>query len=368
MDIIRLNNVTNQMRMDSGEIINDIKSKMWIERYREAGEFTIVAPVNSDVRKKLPIGCFISHTNTPEIMIVENHEIKDSRSSESDVVITGRSFETLLENRVVGSNVASPHSGTLVDIPLAANYTWNQVVSLIHGHMETGLLNSANVIPYVITASLVPGTATGVSIARAIKRGSLYSAVMDLLVIDNLGIKSVRPVIGVTPNSYIYIHKGVDKSATLMISHDSGEIESADYLWSNKKFKNAVLVTGKWVEVLVYYPTTATGFNRRMMFVSASDIDQDFTVAPTGTDYTNVVNALNQRGMEALASQKNIAITNADVSRDARRHFYRSDYDLGDLVTVQGDYNEKTIMRITEYVESEDETGASGYPTLSIDE
>lgn len=366
MDIFKFNNTTNQMRMDSGEIINDIKSIMWVERYRDAGEFTIVAPVNSDVRSKLSIGSFISHMNTTEIMIVENHEIKDSSSSESNVTITGRSFETILESRVVGANIASPHSGTLVDFPIAAHPTWEQAVILILSHMGASVLNTDDSIPYIQTTSSVTGT--GVSIPRAIKRGSLYSAVMDLLAIDNLGIKSLRPVIGSNPNTVINIHKGVDRSNTVIVSHGSGEIETADYLWSNKKLKNAALVTGKWVEILVYAPSTAKNYNRRMMFVSASDIDQDYTSAPTGSDLTTVVNGLTQRGYEALASQKSMAITNADVSREARKHIFRKDYDLGDLVTIQGDYNERTVMRVTEYVESEDETGASGYPTLSVDE
>ncbi len=40
-------------------------------------------------------------------------------------------------------------------------------------------------------------------------------------------------------------------------------------------------------------------------------------------------------------------------------------YDVGDIITVDGEYNATTTMRISEYVEIEDETGDSGYPTFS---
>jgi hypothetical protein len=163
------------------------------------------------------------------------------------------------------------------------------------------------------------------------------------------------------------IHRGVDRSAQVVYSYDTGEIESADYLWSIKKLKNSALVSGKWVEVRVD-DLSKTEYNRRMMYVDASDIDDPFDAPPTGIDLLNIEVKMEQRGVAALAAQKEIALAKAEVSKENTKATYRRDFDVGDLIMVSGDYNETSKMRVTEFVEIEDERGQSAYPTLTMDE
>jgi hypothetical protein len=368
MDVFKFNNPTNATLMQQGVFLNGLKSILWIERYRDAGEFKLVASADSDIRKQLPIGSFISHTKTSEVMVVENHVISDDKDKESEITITGRSFETILDNRIIGANQTFPVSGTLTDYSLVASYIADQVVYLINRHVTTTyLINDDDAILYVTPSTTsIPGA----NISRLIKRGSLYARILELLEIENLGIKVSRPGpwspnLG-SINLYIVIHKGVDRSKTVSFSYDSGEIENADYLWSNKNLKNACLVTGKWVETVVL--PTATTYNRRMMHISATDIDEAQTVAPTGAALTMIVAAMQQRGLEALAAQNDITLTKAEVSKESIKYVYRTDYNVGDLVTVTGDYNENTTMRVSEFVEIEDETGESEYPTLTLEE
>lgn len=341
---------------------------MWIERYSKAGEFTIVANADIGMRDKLPIGSLISHADTTEIMIVENHEIRDDRTKETEVVITGRGFEVFFEHRIVGSNKAFPTSNGVFDFAIAANYSWNQLVTLISEFiLATNLLDDDNAVPYAEVLAQVSGT--GDNVARSVKRGELYSRVLELLDIDDLGIKVVRPgpwspLTAGSPNMAIVIHDGVDRTDTIMFSYDTGEIESADYLWSNKKLKNCAVVSGKWVETFV--DTTAANYDRRMMLVDASDIDNSYSVAPVNPDLATIISAMQQRGIQALAAQKDIALTKAEVSKDTTQAAYRTDFNVGDLITVVGDYNETSSMRISEYVEIEDGNGKSGYPTLTM--
>lgn len=371
MDVFRFLNPTDPTKMEQGEIINGISKKLWIERYREAGEFAFTTSANSGVKEVLPIGSFVSHQDTTEIMIVENHEIKDEKGKEAELVITGRGYESFLENRIVGSNKVFPVSGTMTDYSIAIGYLADQIVNLINEHIQpVSLIDDNNAIPYLEVISTVTPS-TGTNVARTIKRGPLYNRVVELLAIDNLGIKVYRPgptnPLGSTSAEVVFvIHQGVDKSATVVISNDSGEIETADYLWSNKKVKNAVLVTGKWVETALVYSGTVE-YDRRWMYVEASDIDQGYSSAPSGSDLTDVQNAMWQRANEALMSQKEIALAKADVNKQVISSVYRTDYNVGDLVLVAGAYDPPTKMRVTEYVEIEDETGEGGYPTLTKD-
>ncbi len=86
------------------ETITGIDSVSWIERYREPGEFEINGRLSSGLKTFLPLQSLISHVNTMEIMIVENREITEEIDSDPTIKITGRSFETYLQHRIVGQN------------------------------------------------------------------------------------------------------------------------------------------------------------------------------------------------------------------------------------------------------------------------
>ena len=169
MDIFKFTNPTAPMLMEQGELVNGLTSKMWIERYRDAGEFTVTANIDSDAREKLPIGSYISHVNTPEIMVVENHEISESSNTEPEITITGRSLETILENRIIGSNKGLPFSGAIVDYPIYADYTWNQAKSLIDHHTSVPyVIRPEDVIPNLQVATII-NNLTSIQVDRAFK-------------------------------------------------------------------------------------------------------------------------------------------------------------------------------------------------------
>lgn len=353
--------------MEQGFIINGLKSKMWIERYAQAGEFTFVAKVSTGLRDLLPVGSFVSHVDTTEIMIVENHEINDVKGQDSEITVTGRGFETLGEQRIVGSNKAFPTSGATNEYSLAANYLGDQIVTLISQHiLAANLVDVNDALPYVSIVNQV--AAGGESIDRSLKKGTLYERMLELLGVQGLGVKVVRPGPwspgGASPNTYILIHAGVDRTDSIVISADTGEIESADYLWSNKHSKNAALISSRWVETSVV--PAETGLARRWMLVDASDVDQTLSAAPVSPELDDIVAVLQQRGQEALARQYDVAMTKAEVSRNTGKVAYRKDFDVGDFITLSGSYNESSFAQISEYVEIEDENGGSGYPTLTV--
>jgi hypothetical protein len=228
------------------------------------------------------------------------------------------------------------------------------------------LFDPDNAIPYLEVLSDVE--VSGEAEARTINKGDLYTRLLELLAVDNLGIKIFRPgrtaLVSDPTNSTVLIHRGTDLSASVIFSHETGEIENADYLWSNKKLKNCAYVCGRWVDVFV--DTVATELDRRVLYVDASDIDQNQSEYPTGTAKSWIVAAMTIRGKQALAAQKEVALAKAEISHEAQLAVYRQDYNVGDIVSVTGSFDETSTMRVTEYVEIEDETGSRGYPTLEI--
>lgn len=368
MDIFKFRNPTHPTLLEQGELVNNLKSKMWIERYVDACSFEFVADADKGVQLMLPIGTLLSHTESTEVMVVENHEINDTDGKPSEIKITGQSFESFFANRVVGSNKAWPTEASATDeYILPADYTWNQAVMLIKDHIDPSLvLDADDAILHIEIMTDITGTSDMVE--RSIPRGDVYAKLLELLAVDNLGIKVIRPGVRSplgfdSPNMAAVIHKGMDLSGEIAFSHVTGEIESADYLWSNKKLKNAALVTGRWLETVV--KDASAGYARRWMYIEANDLDSSFSEAPFGDDRDYILSAMTVRGQAALLAQNNIALVKAEPKRNSTLYKYREHYDVGDIITVAGQYSETASMRISEYVEIEDESGESGYPTFT---
>jgi hypothetical protein len=372
MDIFVFKDPGTSFLLSEGKLVSDIKSIMWIERYRDAGEFTIKARIDSDIRNELPIGACIAHTNSDTVMLVENQEINEQGQGDLEISVTGRSIETILDQRTIGQNNTWPATSyPIPDYLLAADYTWNQAVLMIKHHLIPGSTIDANdAVQGLLANHDVPAGTSGQQVARIIKPGSVYAAILELLASDSLGIRAIRPgpwsPMPSNPEVLIQVHKGTDRTKTVIFSNASGDIDNADYLWSNKKFKNCALVMGRWVDIMIKATTTdQIGRNRRVLYVEAGDIDQAFSAPPTGSDLTNVQAALTNRGYQALAAQRQVALAKAQAARNLKTYLYRKDFFVGDIVTVNGEYNETTTMRVTEYVEIWDEHGESGYPTFS---
>lgn len=378
MDVICFNNPSDPSLLQNGRIINGLKSKMWVERFRDAGEFTFVADVKTGMREKLPIGSLVSHVNTPEVMIVENHEINQTGDKDSEITVTGRGYETWLENRVVGGNDNFPTWGATntneYDLfPIDTIY--NQIVKLIRDHVgpSAGIVNGYDVLPHLYTTSSGI-TGTWATAKRSVAFGTVYERVLELLKSANFGIKTIRPgPWSPAPNplsdTTFQIHLGIDRSATVMFSQDTGEIENAAYLWSNKPLKTTAIVVGKWTRIRIDDSPLASdneGYNRRMIFVQASDIDERFSATPTGADWTASVASMTERGRQALNAQREVAITKAEIAKNRAKARIRVDYNVGDIISVNGSYNSSSKMRVSEYVEIEDQTGETSYPTLEL--
>lgn len=370
MDVIRFTNPNYPTRMQQAVVVNGLDSKMWIERYREAGEFTFVGKVSSGIKEQLPIGSFVSHLNTTELMIIEDHEINEERGKEPELVVTGRGLETFFDHRIVGAikNYSLPQSPSPYSMA-SANLS-EQARILVRDHVSTSsLVDPDNAFPY-LDVSVDSDVPVGTNESRTIKTGGLYARLVELLAIDNLGQRIIRPgpwvPYGSTPGNTVWmIHAGVDRSNEILISHTAGEIESADYFWSNRKIKTAAVVSGKWVEVFV--TLGEEGYGRRVMYIDGTDLDQNFDASEVEANRFAIEYVMQQRGLQALRSQKQVAINRVEVAKNSTAARYRTDFYLGDIVTVSGGYSEETARRVSEYVEIEDQNGAKEYPTLTID-
>lgn len=349
--------------LQQGRAIEGATSILWVERYREPGEFQIDSLLSSGLREFLPEGTLISKTDTYDVMVVENHQISETRDEDPVLTITGRSLETVLENRISGIN-ATVASTTLTDYTLAAAKTWAQAVTLINDHISTPT-DPNDDLPNLVAATLL-GAAAGVSEARTIPKEPVHKSLLDILAVEDLGIRVLRvnPAgFGSTTDTTFLIHRGSDVSASVGYSWKAGDLGSAEYLWSQKDLKTAALVVGRYVCRRV--STGEVNYDRRWMIVDGTDIDGNQTSVPVGGTLTNILNAMTARGNQALAAQNRINIVRSDISSQSQ-YRYRRDYNIGDIVAVNANFGEFGKLRVVEYVETWDQNGTTGYPTLAI--
>jgi hypothetical protein len=367
LNLFKYVTTTDPTILDQGEMFKAPKSIMWAERYRDPGEFELVDNLSSGLVDILPIGTLISHYGTLEVMIVENQEIDDSKEEDPVIKITGRSLESSLENRIVGTNQIRANPIIGLGYNLAAANTWNQIVLLINDHINSNINVNDN-FGNISAASIVSGI-TGVSEARLLKPEAVDKAVLDLLAIDDCGIKVIRRNTfgapgGSATQTVFCVHNGINRSNTVIFSWQGGDLDIVDYLWTDKPLKNSAMIIGRYVNTYVD-TANVTKFNRKTMIVPADDIDGYLTAAPSGATLNNIVAQMQTRGRQALEKQNRLTISRADISNLSKYH-YRQDYNIGDLISLDGNFGQIAVMRVFEYVEIQDENGESGHPTFSI--
>ena len=142
----------------------------------------------------------------------------------------------------------------------------------------------------------------------------------------------------------------------------AGDLEGAEYLWSNRKYANSAMVVGRYVNVKssycwVFWLPRSYGLSFKQTILTAI-----WTLCPRSHS-TDIVSKMQVRGRAALALQNQSTWFVLIFPKSSKYH-YRRDYDIGDIVTVDGNFGEIAPMRVVEYVEIQDENEEKGHPTL----
>jgi Siphovirus ReqiPepy6 Gp37-like protein len=371
MDVFTLND-DGISTYTNGEIINGLTNKLWIERYRECGEFKFVCTPSDYILGMLPLGTLISHTNAETIMMVEDHEIVEERGSVPVLTITGRSIDGFFHNRVATDDDLgfSPalYDGTAWPYTFQDVTSYEHCVELIKAQIEAPPVRAVLAIPFVDVRHEVYDISE-VPENREAKRDSLYTQVIDILAEIDAGLKIQRPVQGVHAKIRFVVHDGIKRTDTVNFSYEAGDLDSAKYFWSLRSSKNTAYISGMYHGYYVPRGGSegASGFNRRVMYIDATDFKAKY--GTPGWDGANAMDRIEKilltRARKILGRRKTRELVEANVAK-ANRYTFRKDYNIGDTVYVTGNYGLSAPFRVTEYAEIEDESGESGYPTLGI--
>ena len=107
--------------------------------------------------------------------------------------------------------------------------------------------------------------------------------------------------------------------------------------------------------------TPSTGFDLRAMLVFAEDITTDMV----GGSASVLQSTLNQRSSQALQDHQFAKIVDGEIVPTSQ-FAYGRDYNLGDVIEVQGYSGITQHARVTEYIHTQDSTGEKHYPTVTM--
>lgn len=403
------------------ELVENYKSLIWSERYDKAGDFQLTSEDVGYMVNLLKLDVADAHSyvtlrESTVPMVVEVHKTEKKKGAAPLLTVTGRSFETVLERRasvnqlipggvrtpwviqatkesdaaynamrfVLGDSyryrgsqpvtlVVAPQVSPLdaipeIDLLTPADYQvplWNATNTFHTGDVVgyAGFLwlaggTSVNKVPNVEPAYWTAYANIGPpyvadSFGYEIAPKDLYNAAMELIVANHHGLKSVRPLPG-SNKVGIEIYNGADLTNDIVLDVRMDQVEDATYLLSEQGSTNVAYVYGSngAQSVLKTAASEPSGLNRRVLVV---DNSSDTSV--------NTSDIRRTRGLIELYKYNVTALFDGEVAEQVAAGF-NSQYFLGDILRLDGDYGLSENVRVVEFIRSSDSTGEKAYPAF----
>lgn len=392
MDLLKLDPTTFHVDADADILAEQRRSLIWTERYTYNGEFELKTPLIEKTLEQMPEDTLVGLRGSKEVMFVENHKIAKDEEGEFGYIltVTGRSFETFLENRITedwrgpgyGKRMKFTEDRTLAGAALL--YTWNVLVNdtFIDAIVPPSPRTPNDAVPNLVVTDSV--SVLGSSKKRWIMPGPAYPEIVRFLEQGDLGIRAIRPTSGpgevfsadtsgsitvsrTTDSSIdelrVDVYDGVDRRSSVMFHVKAGHLVTPTYLFSTRAYKTAMFVATSVDDGTGEFYRSGTGGSgtsglaRKVGYTDGGTKDETYT----NSEWADHVEA---QAEKALRATKKLALFDASISEETP-FVYGTHYGLGDLVRMVGQYGLKTDARVVEYIRSETALGEKSYPTLS---
>jgi hypothetical protein len=347
--------------------IDTYYSFIWSERVASVGDFELVVPNTPEMRGLLAIDKRLAINESKRVMICETHDAKQDEQGRDVLTVTGRSMEKVLMERVAWPNptAGSDTAPKWVFTAHTPKYVADQIFLQT---CVTGVMSVSDKIPLYNSGTMYPpdGIAPPDDLVTfEFEIGTVYERIKDVCDQYKMGFRLYRGPD--TSKLYFNIYTGNDRTTQqtvldpVVFSPNLDNLAKIQELTSIENLKNVAFVYSKTKSIYVYADgadASTAGFNRRVLLVDATSVDEDTEPALT--------NILTQKGKEALAKNRSITAFDGEISQ-ADQYTYGVDYELGDIVEMQSGMGVTNQMRVTEQIFVSDSTGSRSYPTLSVD-
>lgn len=368
---------------DGITMIDTFTSAIWTVRYDEAGDFEIYTPVRLDYIQAMQIGNYLWNRDSDRLMVIETVEIETDAEEGPQLIVTGRSLESILDRRIVTSS--QNFSGNLQSVLFAI--IQNEVISS----------GGTRRIPGFSLKTSSDSRITSISISELSIRGeNVYDVVCSLCQANKVGWRILPKGAG---GFEFELYVGVDRSYAQSVnpyvtfSPSFENLLNSNYIKSFKSYKNSIYAVGtyqkevilqnkykddngEWVveeqttyeeaEVVTWqYSETATpsGLARREMFIDNGGVND----GEQGGEYA-IWNAVNKEKAIAELGEHQTTTAFEGELEATRQYIYREDFNIGDIVQVENEFGITGTVYISEIVFSQDANGITITPTFTSTE
>lgn len=368
---------------DGIAMIDTFTSAIWTVRYDEAGDFEIYTPVRLDYIQVMQIGNYLWNRDSDRLMVIETVEIETDSEEGPQLIITGRSLESILDRRIVTSS--QNFSGNLQSVLFAI--IQNEVISSDETRQIPGFSLKANSDSRI----------TSISISELSIRGeNVYDVVCSLCQANKVGWRILPKGTG---GFEFELYVGTDRSYAQSVnpyvtfSPSFENLLNSNYIKSFKSYKNSIYAVGtyqkevilqnkykddngEWVveeqttyeeaEVVTWqYSETATpsGLARREMFIDNGGVND----GEQGGEYATW-NAVNKEKAIAELGEHQTTTAFEGELEATRQYIYGEDFNIGDIVQVENEFGITGTVYISEIVFSQDVNGITITPTFTSTE
>ena len=368
---------------DGIAMIDTFTSAIWTVRYDEAGDFEIYTPVRLDYIQAMQIGNYLWNQDSDRLMVIETVEIETDAEEGPQLIVTGRSLESILDRRIVTSS--QNFSGNLQSVLFAI--IQNEVISS----------GGTRRIPGFSLKTSSDSRITSISISELSIRGeNVYDVVCSLCQANKVGWRILPKGAG---GFEFELYVGVDRSYAQSVnpyvtfSPSFENLLNSNYIKSFKSYKNSIYAVGtyqkevilqnkykddngEWVveeqttyeeaEVVTWqYSETVTpsGLARREMFIDNGGVND----GEQGGEYATW-NAVNKEKAIAELGEHQTTTAFEGELEATRQYIYGEDFNIGDIVQVENEFGITGTVYISEIVFSQDANGITITPTFTSTE
>lgn len=335
--------------------VDEFESLIWTERYSAYGDFELHMNPGSNVLGDLKNDYYLKMTDSQTLMIIESSEISQSKGTVS-YKVTGRSYESVLERRVVLVDFNNP--------PSAWEVIWASVYLMITQECPFERRRIPNLVADKIKP---PGMEDRSGAEYEFKGKTLYELVKTIS--DDLGIGFRIDTSDPNRNQFI-TYLGTDRSwsgnaVPVIFSNDLGNLSSMNYVSSLSNYVNYLFMD--------LYPSKSDGPNYSRYLESSEPGGirrrESYLDISSLTKWGDAMDSYVQKQAQLAAYQTLMSkqpLFMFDASIDSTKGpFYGTDYFLGDIVEIESTYpGVSKKYKVVEFIWSYSPTGVSMYPTF----
>lgn len=335
------------------DLVDDFVSFIWTKRYNKPGDFELYVPATAEALSSLKEDNYVYREDDDMVGIIEKVELKTNIENGDYITASGRSIESILNRRVIFPQTNFDGSAEKF------------IRKILNENIITPKISNRKIEKFFLSKE--NGFKEKISIQKT--GDNLLDTIEEVCAQFNYGFKLKLTENDGEKNCFVFeLYKGKNHTSKgekpfVIFSPEFDNIYTSEYIFDKTLFKNFAFVAGEGEGMSrksMGVGEDVAGLELREMFVDARDVSSN----DGKISESEYISLLLQRGEEKLKEVQLTEAFSGDVETE-NLYKYKKDYNLGDIVEIQNEYNLSAMSRIVEIIECEDQNGYSCIPTFS---